>query len=523
MKENKSKLVLVVDDDESSLAYTTKLVAMEGYQAISSTSGEEGIQTMREKEVDLLLLDQVMPTMNGIDTFERMKLVISEPPPVIMVTSHSSLELALVFMKNGGADFISKPLDKKVLGVKLQKALHQADVQKQANMARQAIYRCTLRSYKKLEEMVEYFLPALGEIIHMNVVLGKIEGDLYTVFDCSEKSDQLKPGMTFPLSKTYCSLVAKTKKPVFIRDVSKHHEWKAIDNEAMKGIVSYVAIPIYVQNELYGSLSATSNTVKMLDDQTIELIQLFGQRISQEIEMEKMQKEIEKQQKALLEAKTMSSMSRMTASIAHEIRQPLTAADVDLVMLGKVVDGGNIIEHVNSVRKKIAQALQTIRTMLKIYRNPIRDNPAKININNELENAVALFGHKSNGVKIIYDLPDQLIVMTAGNLSRIFVNIIGNALDVLKNNGQINISGKELKDSVLIAIEDTGPGINPDNMKIIFDPEYTTKKTGEGTGLGLWIARQEAERLGGTINVESKVGIFSRFTVTIPKNIPNKK
>jgi signal transduction histidine kinase/FixJ family two-component response regulator len=519
MVGNEETVILVIDDDVSARLLTAKLLTNKQYQVLSAASGEEGINTLRDKEVDIVLLDQLMPTMDGLETFERIKKDISDPPPVIMATGHGSMELAVAFMRRGGADFVNKSLDMEVLDVKLQKALRQAEEQKRANMARQAIYRCTLSNYEKMEEMVAQFLPALAEIISMKVVvLGRIEGGNYIVDFCSDETGTLKSGMIFPLAKTYCRLVAETKGPVFIGDISKSSEWSNIDHQIMKGVLSYAAFPLFVRNELYGSLSVSSDSTHIFDDATIELIQLFAQRISQEIELEQMQKEIEEQQKALLEARTLSSMSRMTASIAHEMRQPLTAADVDLAMLEKSSEYGEGLHQVPSARSKIAQALHIIRTMMKVYRNPNRENPTRIDINNELENAIALFGHKTNGVEINYDFKDKPWVLTSGNLSRIFVNIIGNALDVLKNSGRLKLANSVVEDNVLVTIEDSGPGIAPEVLDKIFHPEFTTKKSGEGTGLGLWIARQEAEKLGGKISAESKVGSFTRFTVTIPKN-----
>jgi signal transduction histidine kinase len=97
------------------------------------------------------------------------------------------------------------------------------------------------------------------------------------------------------------------------------------------------------------------------------------------------------------------------------------------------------------------------------------------------------------------------------------MNIISNAVDALPaENGRILISACRLEAAVKISIEDNGHGMAPEVQARIFDPFYTTKDVGKGTGLGLHIAKKEVERHGGDIAVESQPNVGTTFTILLP-------
>ena len=107
--------------------------------------------------------------------------------------------------------------------------------------------------------------------------------------------------------------------------------------------------------------------------------------------------------------------------------------------------------------------------------------------------------------------------------SRLVSNIISNAIDAVPINGMLKIDASPVKlaggDSIQLKVEDDGPGIAPENLKRIFEPFFTTKKD-VGTGLGLWVCKEIAERHGGSVQVESKTANGAKgaiFTVLLPE------
>ena len=117
--------ILIVDDTQGIREMLSKQLRKFNYEILEAESGYDALKVLREKDVDLVLLDQTMPDMDGLETFEEIKKEILFDVPVIMTTAHGSLNLAVTFMKLGGVDFVEKPIDMDALVIKIRQALKQ--------------------------------------------------------------------------------------------------------------------------------------------------------------------------------------------------------------------------------------------------------------------------------------------------------------------------------------------------------------------------------------------------------------
>ena len=108
-----------------------------------------------------------------------------------------------------------------------------------------------------------------------------------------------------------------------------------------------------------------------------------------------------------------------------------------------------------------------------------------------------------------------------GQINQVFMNILGNACDAIADRGTIRIATARERDTVRIAITDDGAGIPRELVDRIFDPFFTTKAQGQGTGLGLSISHGIVEDHGGRIDVESRIGEGTTFTVRLPVGTPS--
>jgi DNA-binding NtrC family response regulator len=119
-----STQILVIDDDLSFLNLVKRKLNLTGITATLASSGSDVEDLLKNfaKDFDIVLLDQLMPDINGLEVFEKIKEVRPDIP-VIMMTAHSSLALAVAFMKTGGFDYIEKPIDFEVLEVKIRQAM----------------------------------------------------------------------------------------------------------------------------------------------------------------------------------------------------------------------------------------------------------------------------------------------------------------------------------------------------------------------------------------------------------------
>ena len=153
--------------------------------------------------------------------------------------------------------------------------------------------------------------------------------------------------------------------------------------------------------------------------------------------------------------------------------------------------------------------------------------PEPADVNMVLEQVVAMIRRQgafgSLNVTEAYgeDLP--MVEMDVPRIKQVFLNIINNAVYAMKNGGSLTVRTTTTSDAVRIAFEDTGLGIPPDVLGRIFDPFFTTKPEVSGTGLGLSVSLGIVQSHGGTIEVDSRVGSGTTFTVTLPLKIDGER
>ncbi|MFN7709255.1 MAG: ATP-binding protein [Sphingobacteriia bacterium] len=181
---------------------------------------------------------------------------------------------------------------------------------------------------------------------------------------------------------------------------------------------------------------------------------------------------------------------------------------------------GTIFKQLNLVQQSIGRA-QNIITRLKntVYRRADADQPTQVDLKDSWENVLGLYDyHLRQGIQVQLDMDPQLPLLQAypEELQQVWTNLLMNAVYALKNQGSIRIAARLVGDVVELCFADTGPGIPQDLIDRVFDPMFTTKPKGEGTGLGLTIVKRIIEnKHGGSIRVESHPG-HTQFILTLP-------
>jgi signal transduction histidine kinase len=237
--------------------------------------------------------------------------------------------------------------------------------------------------------------------------------------------------------------------------------------------------------------------------------------------------ELRETQEKLVQTARLTAMGELAAVVAHQINNPLTTITVDTEMMLEYEpkDSPNYDSMV-AIYRAGKRAAATARRLLAISRpNDGKTPPEPVDVGETVEGILQLVGShiERKNIKIHPKLPDTKIpgvLAVKGQLDDIWLNLIMNAHDALgdKPNSQIGVevAYRALDEHIVVRVWDNGPGI-PDELKErIFSPFFTTKRPGEGTGLGLHICRQVVQQIGGTITVESAMGKGTRFTVELP-------
>ncbi len=245
---------------------------------------------------------------------------------------------------------------------------------------------------------------------------------------------------------------------------------------------------------------------------------------SLEQEVEKKTNALKKSQDKLVQAEKLAALGRLTADVAHEIRNPLTAIGGFARRLAKGAVGEKEKERAEIIVREVDRLEKILRDVLKFSRDA-RLHLEKHDIREFVYDVVGLHGpicsdqSVSLEVAIEKDLP--LVLMDKDQLRQALSNLITNALDAMPRGGTLKISARteELNDVryVILRVSDTGIGIDEDKLPLIFDPFFSTKDIGHGTGLGLSITSKIIEEHGGFVKAESVKGEGSIFSLYFPQ------
>jgi signal transduction histidine kinase len=221
------------------------------------------------------------------------------------------------------------------------------------------------------------------------------------------------------------------------------------------------------------------------------------------------------------------SAGRLAAEIAHQIKNPLAiinnAAFSLQRSLGENKNSG--AQQIEIIQEEVARADRVI-TQIMGYAQLTEGRVEKLDVVEELNRAIVQVFPSAvpTDIKIQREFtpPFPPLLMQRGHLSEIFVNLLQNAREALEDEGNIFVAAECRRDySIEVSIRDDGPGIPPDKVQRIFEAYYSTKE--KGTGMGLAIVKHNLELYGGQIQVDSEIGIGTRFAVTFPaKRILNE-
>ncbi|WP_324825804.1 transporter substrate-binding domain-containing protein [Sinanaerobacter sp. ZZT-01] len=226
------------------------------------------------------------------------------------------------------------------------------------------------------------------------------------------------------------------------------------------------------------------------------------------------------QRNQLLQSSKMIAIGQLAAGMAHEIRNPLGIIRTQSYLLRS---GERLSETASKsldfIDANIKRAGGIIDNVMKFWRVS-DDKPEHLNLRESMQDIIALQSEETKKKKIKISLdcdPNIWVYCSTETLKHILLNLSANAIDALDEGGILRICGELRKHAFCVICEDNGSGIDENHLDTLFNPFFTTKEPGKGTGLGLFIVYSEVQRLNGTITVDSELGKGTKFTIVIPQ------
>jgi len=240
------------------------------------------------------------------------------------------------------------------------------------------------------------------------------------------------------------------------------------------------------------------------------------------------QKYLEQQ---LIHAQKMESIGMLAAGLAHEVGNPLASISSLVQIIQRTSDDEFTQEKLELIKSQITRISRIIRDLVDFSRRSTYEVQLT-DINKTLRDAIEIIRVSKKAKDVIFNIElyeqPPMLTLVPDQIEQVFINLLLNATDALQDNSPnamlpelqkdkiINVSSALMDDALQIMIEDNGKGIRQEDMSKIFEPFYTTKRVGEGTGLGLWVSYGIIKSFRGEIRVKSKESSGTTFIIRLP-------
>lgn len=303
--------------------------------------------------------------------------------------------------------------------------------------------------------------------------------------------------------------------------------------EVINGLNAELVIPMLLHEKMIGALSLgkkKSDEGYTQDD--LDILLPLARTLAIAISNAELFEELGKTQAEAAQKEKMAVIGTLSAGINHEICNPLGIARGQCeAFLLNIKDGiykdkspQELVQKAEEVMAKVIKETDratAITKKLSSFAKPAKGEAELVDINKELDEVFGLVGYELKLEKVEFDkridkgLPR--ILVDRKQFQEVLFNLIRNAGQAIGEKGRISVSAKEEQRKVVIEVQDTGSGIPENRIKELFNPFFTTKDPGKGTGLGLFIVRQVVEKNGGKIYLKNtKVGVGTTFTIEFP-------
>lgn len=520
--------VIIVDDETGVARLCQRLLERANYSAVTFNDPVEAVSFMMEEQFDVLLVDIRMPGMDGFQVIEKARQTQPEIAVVIM-TGFGTLETAIRALRQGADGLILKPFEE---GLELIDTIREA-LQKRKHVKEMA----RLRAIRPLLDMTETMFsetrsdPLLDLIL--NAIIGNIRCGHAAIYQRKAGDSYLhligSRGRALPEehSRAQAGIVGRAdhwKVPIWVnqdgpgdvelQDVLAEYKLStAICTPVVRGEGALVFMAGRDLDQPGFQLAdvETFGLLARQADVALENARLYG-------ELRQSLRQIEESQRALIQAEKMSAVGRLTASIAHEVNNPLQAVSNCLHLVGRSeLSEADRSNYLSLAQEELERLMNTVQRMLDFYR-PGALSREETNINDLIDRVLTLLEKQliDNNIEVVkmYARGLPLAIVVNNQIQQVFFNLVLNAIDAMPTGGQLEIVSRRKNNNIEITFQDHGLGVPPEARSNIFEPFMSTRD--HGTGLGLSVSYGILTAHGGNLELIPGKGKGACFRVTLP-------
>ena len=529
---------ILIIDDQSIIRKTIKHnLDKQGYDTFVAEDGEKGMDIYMQEKPDIVIVDVMMPGIDGIEVLTRVKKD-SEDVDVIIVSGEGEMDAAIQALRKGAFDYFEKPVNFDKLGVSIKNSLKKQEANEQIHKLFTAVEQSpSAVLITDTDGNIEYVNPKFTQTTEYTAE--ELIGRNPSILKSGEQSQEV-------YQELWNTIASGTEWRGVLHNKKKSGElyWVSSSISAVKNAKSVITNYINVSEDITAQ--------KLAEDALKDARTTLAHKVKEtKILNNELQLEITKR-KELEQASKLAAVGKLAAGIAHEINNPLSFIYANLENLNKfslkvrsLIDvydeldmpeeTKNAIEEkkeeinytylksriTDMIEKSIdgADRMKKIVSDMKTFSRVDRAEVEVADINESIEATLGIMVHEyKNRIEIKKEYDEQLppIKCFISKLNQVFLNILANACQAIDDKGVISIRTRKDGDNIVIEIEDSGAGM-PDDVKAkVFDPFFTTKPVGQGTGMGLSICHDIIQQHNGDLSVKSTIGKGTTFIISIP-------
>jgi signal transduction histidine kinase len=414
--------------------------------------------------------------------------------------------------------------------------------------ARTAQLTRSVEELKALGEVSRAISSTLDVETVLNMIVSRASqlagADRCSVYEYDEAADQFELRATDPYDPEYVEALraaplrkseglmgraARTREPMQIPDITEPGAYESSIRDTMIrfGYRALLSVPLLREHEIIGSLSFNRKAAGEFPPELVEVLKTFATQSVLAIQNARLFREIA-DKSVQLEAASRHK-SEFLANMSHELRTPLNAIIgfsevLSEEMFGEINDKqAEYLRDILESGRHLLSLINDILDLSKVEAGRMELEPADFDLPGAIGNALILVRERASRHGIILaSAIDERVGSIHGDerkVKQVLLNLLSNALKFTPEGGRIDISAARRDGLVEVSVSDTGIGIAPEDQDAVFQ-EFRqvgdSEKKGEGTGLGLALARKFIELHGGDIRVKSHLGMGSTFTFTLP-------
>ena len=468
--------VLVVDDEDRVRTSCRKVLEPQGFEVMEASDGLMGLEMIAEHNPDLVLVDLMMPKMNGMELLVSARRTHPDLAFVV-ITGFATLDKAVEAMKNGADDFLAKPFKPQDLRLVVQRALKQV-----VTLEAMALEKSRTR--------------VLVETMHSGVLVVNAEGEVALI------NQSLKTALGLSESDPSGRLLEDILPAGEIRDILR----QAINPQTEEPVKLNLALGQGAEPSYFTVVCApiTDRRGRVMGALAVFEDVTAWQRLDQ-------------------------LKNEYVSTVAHDIASPLGSVLSQLETLSRGLAG----ELTEKQEHLISRASLRVKGIVELSKDLLElakmdggkpPEPEAVDLLAVLKEAaeVAEAAAEQKNQSLVVELPDALPQLSGSQraFSQVFNNLLSNAVRYTPEGGRIELSAQAELDAVTVSVSDNGLGIPAEDHEKIFEKFYRVKNADTrqivGTGLGLPIVKRVLEQYGGRIELTSQLGQGSTFKVVVP-------